>query len=226
VLARSLEVFGESPTWVLSNHDLVRHTTRYGGGEQGQRRARAVTATLLGLPGSPYLYQGEELGLEQSDVPPELRQDPMYFNSGRTVPGRDGCRTPMPWTPGEGHGFTTGRPWLPFGADADERSVAAERDDPQSMLAFYRSALALRRTLRDELDREVRWLAEEPDLLGYTRSSAAGGFTCLLNTGAPRRVAVPAGSRVVLDTSGSAALDGAELALPAESAVWLRAHSG
>ena len=84
-----------SPTWVLSNHDVVRHVTRYGGGAQGLARARAATLTMLALPGSSYLYQGEELGLEQVDVAPEDRQDPSYLRTGEV--GRDGCRVPIPW---------------------------------------------------------------------------------------------------------------------------------
>jgi alpha-glucosidase len=221
VLQQALEVFGESPTWVLSNHDLVRHATRYGGGEQGRRRALAATTALLALPGSPYLYQGEELGLEQSFVPPELRQDPMYFNSGKTVPGRDGCRTPMPWTDEPGHGFTTGTPWLPFGADAT--SVAAQHDDPTSVLSAYRTALALRRSLREELGREVTWLDAGATVLGFTRELGAGVFGCVLNTGAATQVPLPRGAELVLDTSGTAGVTGGLLGLPADTTVWFRA---
>ena len=85
-----------SPTWVLSNHDVIRHVTRYGGGEVGLARAKAATLTMLALPGSAYVYQGEELGLEQVDVAPEFRQDPSWLRTGE--PGRDGCRVPIPWS--------------------------------------------------------------------------------------------------------------------------------
>ena len=221
VLESSLALFGASPTWVLSNHDLVRHTTRYGGGEKGQRRARAMTATLLGLPGSPYLYQGEELGLEQSDVPPELRQDPMYFNSGGKAEGRDGCRTPFPWTSEDGHGFTTGEPWLPFGADAGKRSVEAESGDEASMLAFYKRALRLRRELRDDLDRMVTWVESAPRTLAYRRELPHGALEVRLNTGPATEVGVPAGAELLLATDAAELVDGV-LSLPAESAVWLR----
>ncbi|HUR13692.1 MAG TPA: alpha-amylase family glycosyl hydrolase [Mycobacteriales bacterium] len=220
VLAQALDLFGDSPTWVLSNHDLVRHATRYGGGERGRRRALAATAALLALPGSPYLYQGEELGLEQSFVPPELRQDPMWFNSGKTVPGRDGCRTPMPWTDGPGSGFTTGTPWLPFGSDGT--SVAAQAADPASPLSAYRSALALRRSLREELGRGVTWLETEPGTLGFTRSHGEGSFGCLLNTGPALQTRVPRRAELVLDTSGGARLVDGALDLPADCTVWLR----
>jgi alpha-glucosidase len=220
VLEQALALFGDSPTWVLSNHDLVRHATRYGGGAVGRRRALAATTMLLALPGSPYLYQGEELGLEQSFVPPELRQDPMWFNSGKTVPGRDGCRTPMPWTDAPGHGFTAGTPWLPFGADAT--SVAAQEADASSVLSAYRAALRLRRGLREELGREVTWLDSEPGVLAFTRSLGEGALGCFLNTGAAVRTAVPRRAEVVLDSSGEAALADGELHLPADATVWLR----
>ena len=91
----AVEPVGSAPTWVLSNHDVVRHVTRYGGGAVGLARARAATLTMLALPGASYLYQGEELGLEQVEVPAEDRQDPAWLRSGEA--GRDGCRVPMPW---------------------------------------------------------------------------------------------------------------------------------
>ncbi|MGZ6804593.1 MAG: alpha-amylase family glycosyl hydrolase, partial [Nocardioidaceae bacterium] len=194
VVTEALAAFegeGTSPTWVLSNHDVVRHATRYGGGDAGRGRARGATLALLGLPGSPYLFEGEELGLEQDDVPPQARQDPIWLRSGGAVEGRDGARTPVPWTrEAPGHGFTTGTPWLPFGPHAGERSVEAQEADPGSTLAFYRRALAVRRDLRGGLDREVRWLDVPEGVLGYERAHRDGGsLQVLLNTGA-RDVAV------------------------------------
>jgi alpha-glucosidase len=91
----ALRPVGAHPTWVLSNHDVFRHVTRYGGGARGLARARAATLAMLALPGSAYVYQGEELGLPQADVAPEFRQDPVWENSGGV--GRDGCRVPLPW---------------------------------------------------------------------------------------------------------------------------------
>src|SRR5690606_28078159 len=98
----------------LSNHDVVRHPTRYGGGDVGLARARAATVMMLALPGSCYLYQGEELGLEEIDVAPQHRQDPSWFRTGE--PGRDGCRVPIPWSgdrPPFGFGPGDEQPWLP-----------------------------------------------------------------------------------------------------------------
>ena len=95
----ALAEVGAPPTWVLSNHDVVRHVTRYGGGEEGVRRARAAALLMLALPGGAYVYQGEELGLPQvTDLPDEVLQDPTFFRTGGAERGRDGCRVPLPWS--------------------------------------------------------------------------------------------------------------------------------
>ena len=125
----AMQPVGAAPTWVLSNHDVVRHPTRYGGGDRGLARARAATLAMLALPGSAYLYQGEELGLEEVDVAPEDRQDPSWFRTGE--PGRDGCRVPIPWEgdrPPYGFGPGSGQPWIPQPDDWAALSVAAQRD--------------------------------------------------------------------------------------------------
>ncbi|HEX3221206.1 MAG TPA: glycoside hydrolase family 13 protein [Nocardioides sp.] len=143
---------GAAPTWVLSNHDVTRHPTRYGGGPRGLARARAATLTMLGLPGSAYLYQGEELGLEEVDVPPEARQDPVWFRTGKA--GRDGARVPLPWRgtrPPYGFGPARTQPWLPMPDDWAPLTVAAQRKDPASTWTFYRDALRARRRLVEGL---------------------------------------------------------------------------
>ncbi|MCW2587302.1 MAG: alpha amylase catalytic region [Frankiales bacterium] len=222
----AFEVDGAAPTWVLSNHDVIRHATRYGGGEQGRARARAATLTLLGLPGSPYLYQGEELGLEQDDVPGPARQDPIWLRSGGTVPGRDGARTPMPWTAqAPGHGFSSGTPWLPFGGQAAERSVAAQEGDPGSTLAFYRRALAQRRALRGGLDRTVTWLDGPPDVLAYARRHADGdALVCVLNTGEATTTFALPGATLLVSSDPAATASADALTLPAGTAMWVRAQ--
>ncbi|HEY1118123.1 MAG TPA: glycoside hydrolase family 13 protein, partial [Acidimicrobiales bacterium] len=135
----AVEPVGAAPTWVLSNHDVVRHTTRYGGGAVGLARARAATLAMLALPGSSYLYQGEELGLEQVDVAPEDRQDPSYLRTGEV--GRDGCRVPMPWSgtaPPYGFGGPGGeleggaQPWIPQPGDWAALTAEAQAADPDS----------------------------------------------------------------------------------------------
>lgn len=216
-LSRALELF-EVPTWVLSNHDLVRHATRYGGGELGVRRGLALTALLLALPGSPYLYQGEELGLEEADVPPDARQDPIWKRSGFTQPGRDGARTPHPWdADAEGFGFTTGTPWLPFGSDSADKAV--DRDPPA--LRTYRQLLALRRELLRSLGRGVEWLDAPEGVLAVRRE---GGLVCVLNTaGEDVEVPVAGGGKLLAASAAGAALVGDLLTVPAAATAWVRA---
>jgi alpha-glucosidase len=144
---------GAWPTWVLSNHDVRRHRTRYG----SDARARAAAVALLSLRGTPFLYQGEELGLEDAVVPPERVLDPG---------GRDGCRAPIPWESDRLAGWPE-YSWLPLPPDAAAHSVAAEIDDPGSMLSHYKRLLRVRRELEvlrsggiellDAPDQVVRW---------------------------------------------------------------------
>ena len=207
----AVEPVGASPTWVLSNHDVVRHVTRYGGGKQGLARARAATLTMLALPGSSYLYQGEELGLEQVDVAPEDRQDPSYLRTGEV--GRDGCRVPIPWG-GDAAPYDFGpgsaQPWIPQPADWAGLSVAAQATDDDSTLAFYRRALAVRREFAWTAGEQVEMLDLGADVLAFRR----GPLTVLLNCGT-QPAELPAGE--VLIASGP--VDGS---LPADTAVWLR----
>lgn len=175
---------GSSSTWVLSNHDVVRHASRYGlpinkkmtnekvaqkwildgGAEEtldrnlGEMRARAATLFELALPGSAYLYQGEELGLhEVADIPDEDRQDPTFFRSPGINKGRDGCRVPLPWTrEGESFGFGENGAHLPQPAWFGDYSVEAQEEHPASTLNLYRDALAARRKLQTA--EELEWL--------------------------------------------------------------------
>jgi alpha-glucosidase len=227
-------------TWVLSNHDVFRHVTRYGRQDTsfthdhehrrrqtgaptdialGTRRARAAVLLSLALPGSAYLYQGEELGLgEVEDIPDEQRQDPLFARTGGANPGRDGCRVPLPWA-GETPPFgfsppgATAAPWLPQPRSWRSLTVAAEEGDPASMLSLYRRALALRRREPALGDGSMRWLDEPPGVLAFERP---GGFVCVLNMSTVD-VDLPA-HETMLVASGPLR-DGR---LPADSAVWLR----
>ncbi|MEV4438957.1 glycoside hydrolase family 13 protein [Streptomyces sp. NPDC049577] len=207
---------GAPTTWVLSNHDVVRHTTRYGGGEQGLRRARAAALLMLALPGSAYVYQGEELGLpEVVDLPDEVRQDPAFFRGDGQDGTRDGCRVPLPWSGAEApYGFGPGGSWLPQPAEWAGLSVEAQSGDPRSTLELYRSALAVRRELPGLGDGEMRWLDAPDGVLAFSRP----GFVCTLNTlGDEVELSVP--GRPVL---ASTALEfrGGTVVLPSESCVW------
>jgi alpha-glucosidase len=176
-----LAAVGATPTWVLSNHDMVRHLTRYGDGETGRWRARAALLLLLALPGAAYLYQGEELGLpEVTDLPDEVRQDPTFRRSGGTERGRDGCRVPIPWSGEEpSYGFGPGpASWLPQPATWSELSRARQEGEPGSMLGLYRAALALRRDHPALGAGALTWLDADSGVLVFTRE---GKMTCLMN---------------------------------------------
>lgn len=244
VIAASLtanDAVGAPTTWVLSNHDVVRHASRLGlpgatrsgynphgvgvgdpqpDAELGLRRARAATALMLALPGAAYLYQGEELGLpEHTTLPDAVRQDPAYVRSGRTEPGRDGCRIPMPWEAGApALGFNaTGRTWLPHPASYAALAVDAQRGREGSTLELYRRLLRVRREYgmgRGALS----WLdGVGPDVVAFRCGTSLGDVLVLANLGAT--VSVPEGE--VLAASGPlSTLDG-HLMLPGDTTVWI-----
>jgi alpha-glucosidase len=208
----ALAEVGGVPTWVLSNHDVPRHATRYGGGAVGLARARAATLVSLALPGSAYLYQGEELGLEEVDVPPEHRQDPSWLRTGK--PGRDGCRVPIPWSgdrPPYGFGPGAEQPWIPQPSDWAELTVAAQQADPESTLTFYQRALAARREHAADAGDEVA-VEVEADALTLRR----GELTVLLNCGATP-VPMPAGELLIASAP-------ADDTVPPDTAVWVRSR--
>ncbi|WP_181768182.1 glycoside hydrolase family 13 protein [Streptomyces albidus (ex Kaewkla and Franco 2022)] len=200
-------------TWVLSNHDVVRHRTRLGG---GLPRARAAALLMLALPGSAYLYQGEELGLpEVTDLPDEARQDPSFFRETGQDGLRDGCRVPLPWTSGgSSYGFGEGGSWLPQPEGWGELSVSAQTGDPDSTLELYRRALRLRRE-NDDLGagESVEWLPAPDGVLAFRR----GGFVCTVNTG-DEPVELPARPGQLLLASGT--FDDGSLLLPPDTTVW------
>lgn len=210
-----------APTWVLSNHDVVRHVTRYGGGPLGLARGRAATLAMLALPGSAYVYQGEELGLEQVDVAPEDRQDPTWLRTRGTAHpevGRDGCRVPIPWSgsrPPYGFGAEHSEPWLPQPDSWGPLTVEAETGDPGSTLEFYRRALAARREYAGPGLGETVELFEPDgvgdDVLAFRRD----GLTVVVNCGTTA-VELPEGEVLI----ASETLAGRTL--PPNASAWLR----
>ncbi|ONK14861.1 glycoside hydrolase family 13 protein [Streptomyces sp. MP131-18] len=225
----SMRPVGAPTTWVLSNHDVVRHLTRLGG---GPARARAATLLMLALPGSAYIYQGEELGLpEVTDLPDEVRQDPAFFRRGARAESdgqdglRDGCRVPIPWTAqGESYGFGSGGSWLPQPAAWGKLAVAEQTGDPESTLELYRAALAIRRG-HPALGAgdAVEWLAAPAGVLAFRRRGADGSaLVCAVNT-----TEAPVPLPELLTESGHALLASghrpAGSTLPADTTVWWQA---
>ncbi|WP_431908289.1 glycoside hydrolase family 13 protein [Nonomuraea jabiensis] len=200
------ELVGAPTTWVLSNHDKPRHVTRHG----GLARARAATLLMLALPGSAYLYNGEELGLpEVLDLPDELRQDPAFRRTGES---RDGCRVPIPWTATGDFGWRD--PWLPIPDSWGPLSAEAQEHDPASTLNLYRAALKLRKEHPALGGGTVTWLDSPKDVLAIERDP---GLVVVLNTG-EEPVRLDFGGEVLL-SSGPLAADGA---VPPDTAVWIQ----
>ncbi|MFJ4568865.1 alpha-amylase family glycosyl hydrolase [Streptomyces caelestis] len=230
---------GAPATWVLSNHDVVRHLTRYGRPqsksqvhdladhllagpfdlELGTRRARAAALLTLALPGCAYLYQGEELGLwEVEDLPDEALQDPIWQRSGHTYRGRDGCRVPMPWsgdTPPFGFSpdHAGSDPWLPQPREWNRLTVQVQQGDERSMLELYRRALRIRRAHPALGSGSLLWdPTAGPGVLSFTRPP---GFQCIVNF-RPDPLRLPEHGGVLLS---SVPLDSGRL--PGDAAVWL-----
>ena len=210
----SIASVGAPNTWVLSNHDIVRHTTRFGGGVLGHQRGRAAALVQLSLPGAAYLYNGDELGLENVELPDEVLQDPVWERSGHTERGRDGERVPLPWS-GDSppYGFTSaGRTWLPMPADWGGVTVAAEQADPDSTLSLYKQLLRRRRQTPELLGDDFSWADAPQDCIAYRRGQT---LLVLANFG-DEAVPLPAGE--VLVCSGAVAGG----TLPGNTTVWLR----
>jgi alpha-glucosidase len=192
-----------STAWTLSNHDVSRHATRFGG---VMARSRAAALLLLAMPGTVCLYYGEELGLEDGDVPPDLRQDPIWFRSGGKAVGRDNCRTPMPWTSdGAGAGFTTGDPWLPIPVEHHRLAVDAQRRDEGSILALYRAALALRRSSDALRFGTFAWVEgahpNGDDVLTFERTHGAEVVRCTIDFANERATWTAPDGTVLLESS-------------------------
>lgn len=233
------------PAWTLNNHDVHRAVTRYGQEQYdqapqpddmlasarhtgpvdvvlGTRRARAAFALLAALPGTLYLYQGEELGLsEHLDLAPEQRQDPIWIRSKGEQLGRDGCRIPLPWSP---HTPTLGfsdcpnaAAWLPQPENYGQLTRDAQQTEPDSMLTLYKRLLCLRKELSDSVS-YVEWIdTDDPQLLAFDN----GAFICLTNT-SDDDLTVPVDmiDRVLISTQ-----EADDRTIPANSTLWVLRRS-
>ena len=234
------QVVGATTTWVLSNHDVLRHATRLAlpvgqnrpngigaddpqpNAELGLRRARAATLLMLSLPGSAYLYQGEELGLpEHTSLPDDVRQDPTFLRTDHEVLGRDGCRVPVPWTAeGSSLGFgPSGTPWLPQPESYQALAVDQQVGVPGSTLELYRAALRLRRDHGLGLGEIVF-----DDSFGDDAVALRNGSVLVVTNFGPDPVALPEGTEVLLTSDELVTGDDADSrAVPTDVTVWLRA---
>ncbi|MGH3558958.1 MAG: glycoside hydrolase family 13 protein [Mycobacterium sp.] len=202
-----------TPTWTLANHDVDREVTRYGGGPVGLDRARAMAMVMLALPGAAFIYNGQELGLPNVELPDEVLQDPTWERSGHTERGRDGSRVPIPWhgdTPPFGFSVRTDT-WLPMPPEWAALTVDKQLADADSTLSFFRRALELRRGRVEFTGVEIEWLAAPRTALIFRRR---GGLMCVLNAGR-RPIALPDGELLL----ASAPLVDGEL--PPNAAAWL-----
>ena len=169
---------GGWPNWVLGNHDRPRLASRI-----GRAQARIAAMLLLTLRGTPTIYYGEEIGMRQVAIPPEWVKDPFEKNVPGIGVGRDGCRTPMQWSPTRNAGFSAGEPWLPVGPDFRSRNVENQRADPTSILNLYRGLLALRRAHPALVAGSYQPVAAQGDLLLYRREHAGDRILVALNMG-------------------------------------------
>lgn len=227
---------GAPSTWLLSNHDVTRPVTRYGRADSsfsfaakragtptdlvlGERRARAAALLTAALPGSLYIYQGDELGLpEAEDIPEDRLEDPMHFRSGGIDPGRDGCRVPLPWSGTRPpFGFSPERagtdPWLPQPPEWGSRTVEAQQADGASMLWLYRRALAIRRLLTRSAGEAFAWCDAGDGVLAFARGPEFVSVTNLSDHNVP----LPSNREIYLSSDP---LDGGQL--PPDSTAWLR----
>ena len=157
------------PCWAVSNHDVRRAVTRWGGDAPSPQLARMLVAMVCSLRGSVCLYQGEELGLPEADVPFEALQDPYGITFWPNFKGRDGCRTPMPWSGGADAGFSTGRPWLPVPDAHRALSVAAQESDPNSVLNAFRAFMAWRKQQPALVSGSIAFLDAPEPVLAFIR---------------------------------------------------------
>jgi alpha-glucosidase len=208
----ALAPVGATPTWVLENHDVVRLPSRYGSLES----AHAAALLLLALPGTIFLYAGQELGLEEVDLPDGLRQDPVFLRSGGARKGRDGCRIPIPWEDGPpGFGFTSGKPWLPIPSGWTDLSVGAQQHDGSSSLSLYRAALAVRRGSDALRSGWFAWRDGPRGALVFDRESGGEHVVALVNVNS-EPFELPKGELLV------ASRPGVSDRLPSQSAAWVR----
>lgn len=207
-----LSAVGALPTWALSNHDSPRVASRL-----GVEESKALFIALLALPGSLYLYNGQELSLPNAEVADAYRQDPIFHRTNGAQKGRDGARVPLPWSSELAElGFTQGRPWLPIPKEWQGLSVNKQEQDPGSSLHLYRKALKARRKFFSG-EREIIWREKGEDgLLVFER----GDYLILLNASDDQK-SYNASGELLLASHSEVTADGKQVRLPKATACWV-----
>ena len=208
-----LKGVGAYPTWAISNHDSPRVASRL-----GTEEARALALFLFGLPGSCYVYNGQELGLPDADLADSDRQDPSFIRTNGETKGRDGARVPMPWSGQESpFGFSTGKPWLPLPASWKDLTVESQVKDQKSSLSLYKNSLSKRAKLLAG-SHDFTWDISqiEEGILGFSR----GEIQIYLNTG-NKSVKLQA-SEIILSSSGAPTCENGEVELMPRRAIWFK----
>ena len=220
VISRTIELMASVdalPTWALSNHDSPRVASRL-----GELQSRALALFVFGLPGSSYLYAGQELGLPDGVMPDEARQDPIYFRTKGGQKGRDGARVPLPWSNDVApFGFTSGTPWLPIQDSWKDLTIEKQNADPKSSLNIYRNALDLRAEHLVTTG-DITWLesplhgSKNPSLLGYRR----GNVSLYMNLGnSPTEVEIT--GKVLIVSAGTPDGPHGKITIPPVSTLWV-----
>ena len=212
------------PCWAISNHDVKRVLTRWGGDSPTPRLAKLLTALVASLRGSVCIYQGEELGLPEAELPFHQLQDPYGIAFWPNFKGRDGCRTPMPWSASDGAGFSSVEPWLPIPNCHRALAVSGQEADPDSVLNGFRSFMHWRKEQEALRGGTIRFLDAPEPLLLFTRTSANGTTLVAMNLGANAAVMpVPASSalrQIQCPGPGNGVVEARELKLPGHSVIY------
>jgi alpha-glucosidase len=219
------------PCWAISNHDVKRVLSRWGGDRPTPQLAKLLTALVASLRGSVCIYQGEELGLPEAELKFNQLRDPYGIAFWPNFKGRDGCRTPMPWTNGNGAGFSSGKPWLPIPDDHRALAVSHQEADPGSVLHGFRAFMQWRKSHPELRAGDIRFIDAPEPLLLFMRSHARGSLLVAINLGVePVSLSIPAATPTLqqIDCPGplNGRIEGRELRLPGQSTVYARVLEG
>ena len=224
---REVSSVSAPPTWVLCNHDSPRVATRLGGGSTGIRKARAMALLIHALPGGIYIYQGEELGLEDAALPDEARQDPVFFRTKGADKGRDGARVPLPWNSDPTFGFSSGKSWLPIPEIWRGKDVENQKSDSSSSLSLYKESLrirsehpALQKSDNHDSAQSLTWLPAPEGVLVFRREP---GFILVANTTDQMQTLNIVGELLLASSSGVMCQD-ESFSIPSHTTCWISAR--